>query len=115
MTDEQVTETRDRNLRLVKGAVGARPEPTKCPGLALLQKRRGFWKEAETSTSGTAHAKRMFHALDYYCDVARWAAGGGQTEAPRLELMGTLFSDGTMPREAAEVAIEAARLVKESK
>lgn len=118
MTDEQVNQARERNLSLVGGAIGARPEPTECPGLRHLQEERSGWKMAmdEWERAGDPDArmaKRMFHALDYYCDVARWAAGGGRNEAPRLELMGTLFSDGTMPREAVEVAIEAARLVRE--
>jgi hypothetical protein len=120
MTESEVTETRERNLSLVKGAMGTRPQPTECPGLRLLQELSGVWKDSERLRTGTSkppvlHARRMFHALDYYCDVARWAAAGGQGEAPRLELTGTLFSDGKMPREAVEIAVEAARLVRESK
>ena len=121
MTDNEINQARDRNLSLVGGAIPARPEPTVCPGLALLQRGRAAWKRQSDarqlfdSPDGQREAKRMFHALDYYCDVARWAAAGGQGEAPRLELTGTLFSDGKMPREAVEIAVEAARLVSESK
>lgn len=111
MTESEVTETRERNLSLIKGAMGTRPEPAECPGLRHLESRCSYWK----GTERTRDNRRMFHALDYYCDVARWAAAGGQGEAPRLELTGTLFSDGKMPREAVEVAAEAARLVRESK
>lgn len=114
MTESEVTETRERNLSLIKGAMGTRPEPAECPGLRLLQDERAIWKEAIAGL-GPFASRRMFHALDYYCDVARWAAAGGQGEAPRLELTGTLFSDGKMPREAVEIAVEAARLVRESK
>ena len=108
MNDKKIT--RDRNLKLVSGVLSTTPAPTQCEGLALLQRRRSEWKG-----HGSPEARRIFHALDYYCDVARWAAAGGTGEAPRLALMGTLFSDGKIPREAVEVAVEAARLVGESK